>query len=211
MPSLYVIRHGQTTHNAQGIIQGPRIDSHLSDLGQQQARAVGSALTTVGLDAVYTSPLSRARQTAQAIVDQHPHQPALQVAAEAYELDYGDYSGRIYQEVRDDIAQILDAWQMGFPDQMFPGGESAVLAQVRLRPLADRLRQEALEHDVALVAHGRINRVFLSMVTGAGLGGLERFPQANANITELAVRADGVELVRVNDQGHLALASGSFS
>ncbi len=207
MGSVYLVRHGQTTCNRDGIIQGPRIDSELSDLGHRQAAAVGRALRDAGLDAIYTSPLMRARQTAQAVLEGHEvngnGRPVLQVASEIYEFDYGALAGQHVDSVRDEVAQILDAWRMGFPDQSFPGGESALLAQVRVRPFVDRLLRQARDENVAVVAHGRINRVLMATLQHVGLDRLEDFPQSNACINELKVEADGVVLVRSNDVRHL--------
>ena len=64
-----------------------------------------------------------------------------------------------------DMDQVLDAWRMGFVDQPFPGGESALLAQHRIRPFAARLVGAAESNDVAVVAHGRINRVLIATVS----------------------------------------------
>ncbi|HEX2065505.1 MAG TPA: histidine phosphatase family protein, partial [Candidatus Thermoplasmatota archaeon] len=116
-----------------------------------------------------------------------------------------------YDEVESEMEQVLDAWKLGFVDQSFPGGESPVLAQLRLRPFAARVRHEAHTGDVAVVAHGRINRILIATLTGAGLTRLEEFPQSNASITELEVHEGGVEVVRLNDVSHLSLATDSVS
>lgn len=221
MGRIFLVRHGQTTANAQQVIQGPRIDAPLSDLGRRQAASVADALAQHPIAEVFSSPLARARETAQAVVSRHgvgggtAHGSthghlAVQIVPELYEMDYGRFIGRTYQDVQPEMDQVLDAWRMGFVDQSFPGGESALLAQHRIRPFAARLAADGARHDVAVVAHGRINRVLLATLTGAGLQRLEEFPQSNASITELAV-ADSVTVVRLNDTGHLDLATDAFS
>ena len=225
MGNIFLLRHGQTTANAQEVIQGPRIDAPLSELGQRQAASLGEALAGEPLAAVYSSPLVRARDTADALVRRHRRrdatargQLAVQVVPELYEMDYGAFIGRSYADVRDEMDQVLDAWRLGFVDQPFPGGESALLAQTRIRPFAARLLETAAGHDVAVVAHGRINRVLLATLTGAGLTRLEEFPQANAAITQVEVEAPAaptapaaVRVRRLNDTAHLSLVSDSFS
>ena len=223
MGRIYLVRHGQTTANARQVLQGPRIDSDLSELGQRQASSVADALAGVPLQAVYTSPLARARQTAEAVVRRHArtapgeHEKAsaslaVQVVPELYEMDYGAFVGQDYGSIRAEMDQVLDAWRMGFVDQPFPGGESALLAQHRIRPFAARLVEQAEEgREVAVVAHGRINRVLLATVTGAGLQRLEEFPQSNASITELEVRQGRAVVRRLNDTSHLGVASDAFS
>lgn len=214
MAVIHLLRHGETVANRDRIIQGPRIDAELSDLGIRQSEALADALATAPLAALYTSPLVRARQTAQAIVGGHKSQKSgslpVQVVPELYEMDYGDFAGRRYDDIEMDMAQVLDAWRMGFTDQSFPGGESAVLAQHRIRPFALRIREQARTDDVAVVAHGRINRVLIATWTGAGLTRLEEFPQANASITRLLV-GDDVHVEALNDTGHLGLATDTFS
>jgi broad specificity phosphatase PhoE len=121
-------------------------------------------------------------------------------------MDYGQFAGRRYDDVEMDMAQLLDAWTLGFTDQSFPGGESPILAQHRIRPFAQRVKEQARQNDVAIVAHGRINRVLIATLTGAGLTRLEEFPQSNASITSLHVE-DDVRLEKLNDTTHLALTS----
>lgn len=213
MGTIYVLRHGQTVANRDRLIQGPRIDADLSDLGLQQAGSVAKALAGVEMEALYCSPLVRARRTAEAVAAAHHARDTLpvQVVPEIYEMDYGSFTGRNYDEVAGEMEQVLDAWRMGFVDEPFPGGESPVLAQHRLRPFMARLTAQADAGDVAVVAHGRINRVLIASLTGAGLTRLEEFPQSNAAITQLDVGAGKVVVRKLNDTSHLDLASDAFS
>lgn len=229
MGRVFLVRHGQTTANAQQVIQGPRIDAELSELGHRQAASLGQALADEPIAAVFTSPLQRARQTAEAVVRRHARSSgkaaaaaaagargsdaalAVQVVPELYEMDYGRFIGQGYDAVRQEMDQVLDAWRMGFVDQPFPGGESALLAQHRIRPFVSRLVMETEGSDVAVIAHGRINRVLLATLTGAGLQRLEEFPQSNASITELAVERGRAVVRRLNDTSHLSLSSDAFS
>lgn len=219
MGRIYLLRHGETTANRDRIIQGPRIDAELSELGRAQAARTGEALASEPIHAVYSSPLLRARQTAQAVVDNHhtvrnevsDRSPlSLQVVPEFYEMDYGQFIGRPYSEVRGDMEQVFDAWRMGFPQEPFPGGESAVLAQHRILGFSQRVLATARRNDVAVVGHGRINRVLLATWTGSGLTRLEEFPQSNACITEVVVD-EQIRVARLNDVSHLDLATDSFA
>lgn len=204
MGQLYVIRHGQTTCNAAAIIQGPRIDSELSEEGRRQAAALGSAFQESNLDVIVTSPMQRARDTAEALVAGTGAKVASRVAPELYEIDFGDYCGRALPEVAEDVAHVVDAWDLGFVDQAFPGGESPVLAQHRIRHVADHLRQQSMDLDVAVVAHGRINRILLATLMGLPLTDMKRFPQDNANITQLEWTDAGAHIRRLNDVSHLS-------
>lgn len=211
MGHLYILRHGQTTCNAEQVIQGPRVDAPLSEVGHRQAAALGDAFAATPLRVVYTSPLSRARQTTDSLVDAQQRPPAPEVVPELYELDYGTLCGRALPDVQAQVTEVLDAWGLGFVDMPFPGGESPVLAQHRVRAFARRLRDETLDHDVAVMAHGRINRVLVTTLLGLPLTAMPRFPQANANITHLEAHGDGWTVRRVNDTRHLQEDDGSVS
>ena len=134
---------------------------------------------------------------------------AFLVCVDPAKLD-GSFAGRRYDDVEGEMAQVLDAWRLGFTQEKFPGGESPVLAQHRIRPFVQRVREQARTETVAVVAHGRINRVLIATLTGAGLTRLEEFPQSNACITELAV-ADDVQVERLNDTAHLGVVGDAFS
>ncbi|MGB1585458.1 MAG: histidine phosphatase family protein [Thermoplasmatota archaeon] len=203
MGQLYVIRHGQTTCNQEAIIQGPRVDAALSETGRQQGVRLGEAFAHTPLDAVITSPLQRARDTAQALLEGHAGGLSSQVAPELYELDFGDFCGRRMPDVADAFAQVVDAWDLGFVDQAFPGGESPALAQHRIRPVAQQLRAHVADHDVAVVAHGRINKILLATLLGRPLVEMGQYPQDNASITQIAWTEAGPVVRRINDTMHL--------
>jgi len=208
---LFVVRHAQSGFNADRVLQGPRLDGELSPVGRDQAQALGRVLADVRLHDIYSSPLRRARETAEAVIDRQRDTLALQIVPELYEMDYGDYSGRPLAEIQGDLEQVFDAWRLGFIDQAFPGGESALLAQHRVRPFAQRLRAHAVDHDLLVVAHGRINRVLLATLLGRGLDTLDETRQPNAGISEVDVGRERATLVRFDDTGHLDLAADSFS
>ncbi len=214
MGRLFVLRHGQTGLNRERIIQGPRLDDDLSELGRHQASRLGDALREQGLGTLYTSPLRRARETAHAIERGQGARRALpvEVVPELYEMDYGRFAGLRYDEAEPHLEQLRDAWRMGMLAEPFPGGESPILAQHRVRPFCNRVLAEAARHPVAVVGHGRLNRVLLATLTGAGLERMDEFPQANAAITELVVEDGQASIVRLNDTAHLDIAGdGAFA
>ncbi len=213
MGCIYLVRHGQTTANRDRVLQGPRIDAELSDVGLRQADEVGGALAAAPIAALFTSPLRRARQTADAIAARHADRDTLsvRVVPELYEMDYGALVGQDYDEVRPTVEQVLDAWSLGFVHEPFPGGESAFVAHARIRPFALRVAEQARHQDVAVVGHGRINRVLLATWTGAGLTRLEEFPQSNACINRVEVDAEVARVVELNDTSHLGEATDAFA
>jgi broad specificity phosphatase PhoE len=200
MADVYVMRHGETDCNRDGIIQGPRIDSELSDLGHSQAERLGDAFAETPLDALFVSPMLRARQTALALAEHAPKATAMQVVPELYEMDFGALCGTHIDDSRAVLDQVGDAWDMGFTDQAYPGGESPMLVQHRIRAFAHRLA--ASSGHIGIVAHGRVNRILLATLMGTPLQHSRQFSQSNAGITHLGLVAQPT-VHRLNDVSHL--------
>jgi broad specificity phosphatase PhoE len=136
---LFLVRHGQTAENARGLLLG-RQDPPLSEVGRRQAAALARVLPTAH---VVSSPLRRARQTAEAFGE-----PVV-VDERWIELDYGDLDGRRPEEVSHDV------WARWRTDTSFvpAGGESLAALGNRVRSACEELGAAAAEHDVVVVTH----------------------------------------------------------
>jgi probable phosphoglycerate mutase len=145
-PSIYLVRHGQTAWSLSGQHTG-RTDIPLTEEGQAQARALGPRLATLTLARVLSSPLLRARQTAQlaGFGDRLETEPAL------LEWHYGEYEGRRTSEIREE----RPGW--GLFEDGAPGGETLQQVAARAGELIGRLR--ALPGNSLLFAHRDILRV----------------------------------------------------
>ena len=95
---LILVRHGSTAWNEEGKYQGT-IDIPLSDRGRQEAEMVAERLRDEKIDAVYSSNLRRARETAEIIA--RPHGLPVQVIEELGEMNFGDWEGMTAQEIKD--------------------------------------------------------------------------------------------------------------
>jgi broad specificity phosphatase PhoE len=138
---VLLVRHGETDDNAADRFQG-RIDTPLNERGREQSRALAETLAGEGLRALYSSPLSRARETAEIIGARLGLEPVLD--DRLMEADAGDWSGRLYSEIVADDPSAFVAWRATEPGFRFPGGESvadqrarvsAVLSDVAAGPL----------------------------------------------------------------------------
>jgi len=129
-------RHGQTVVNREGRLQG-RIDAPLSDVGVEQAEALGRAFAREQVMRVVSSPLERARATAHAIAAKHGL--GVEVDDRLIELDYGAWDGVRLGDVR---AEDWAEWRSD-PNFTPPGGESLVAVTARVRSfVADVLGDE---------------------------------------------------------------------
>ena len=210
---LYLIRHGETDHNVERRIQGPLLDSPLNDRGRAQAEALGRRFAEqlqggLRLDAIYASPLKRAWETAAAVargagVREVHALPAL------IEFSWGDYLGQREADVADAMRAAHEHWRAGRVEYELPNGESPKRAWERawegLLPVLERHR----DGDVALVAHGRINKIVLSGLLHRDLSRMEEFPQGNTSVTLVECDAKDVpegpwRLAYVNRTDHLS-------
>ena len=162
---LYLVRHGETTYNAEGRIQG-QSDAPLSELGHRQSAAVAEALAALPIEALYSSPLRRARQTAEPIAARLKlpvhDDPRLM------ELDAGRFTGRLRSELADIYPEELARWLSGDEDFAIPDGESR-------RQLADR--GSAALRDIAAAGHRQVVVVTHGGLLSATLGSLLHLPQ----------------------------------
>src|SRR6185436_11407887 len=104
---IHLVRHGETPYNAAGRFVG-RTDVELSEHGQAQAQRVAETLATRPLNGIYTSPLLRARQTAELIAKAHGL--PIQERIELVELHHGEVEGLPYPELATRYPDVLKAW-----------------------------------------------------------------------------------------------------
>ena len=124
---LYVCRHGQTENNRLGKIQGARVDPSLNETGEQQAARLGQALMRVlpePPEAVFHSPLTRARETAHIASSAFPSSTLKTLPALA-EVDFGPaLEGQSADEFRTQMRGTYVEWAMGDINCRMEGGES---------------------------------------------------------------------------------------
>lgn len=138
---VLLVRHGETDDNAAARFQGRR-DTQLNDRGREQSRALAQRLRGEGVVALYTSPLRRARETAQIVADELGL--AAVVDERLTEADAGAWAGRMIADVIAEEPAAWARWRAADPTFRFPGGESvaeqiarmaAALADVARGPL----------------------------------------------------------------------------
>ena len=153
---LTLVRHGQSTANRDGILQG-RSDAPLSDLGRRQAAQLGTWLHERGLSwhAVYCSPLRRARDTASLIVEKTAAPAAIE-DADLEEIHVGEMQGKSHAVLHQEHASFYQRGLEGLGDYSEFGGESYADVQLRVQRLFARLseRHRGGEQRVLLVSHG---------------------------------------------------------
>ena len=135
---VLLVRHGETDDNAAARFQGRR-DTQLNELGREQSRALAQRLRGEGLRALYSSPLARARATAQIVGDALGLEPLLD--DRLMEADAGAWPGLMIAEVTAALPEEWERWRNADPTFRFPGGESVAEQAARVAAaLADVAR-----------------------------------------------------------------------
>ncbi len=196
MTTIYLIRHGQTDWNKEGRFRG-RADVPLNDYGHREAEALAKHLATVGANACYSSPLSRARETAEIIA--RPHSLEVSPDDGIIDVDYGEWQGVPEDEARKQHAEIYQRWRERPHHTKFPNGES--LAMVRKRALAslETIRADNSDGVALVVAHKAVTKVLMCAVLGLGNAAFWRIRQDNCAYNVIELSPDGAVVVAINN------------
>jgi broad specificity phosphatase PhoE len=160
---IYLVRHGETAWNKAKIFRGRR-DIPLDDQGRLEAACAARALREVPLVALYSSPLSRARETAEAIAAGH----GLPVIVdEAFtDIDYGEWTEYWDAEARRKFGDQYRQWKESPHRVKFPGGESLDDVRRRAAPRLMELARQHSEGTIALVSHRVVLKLLLCEAKG---------------------------------------------
>lgn len=201
---LYLVRHGATTHNRSRPprLQGRTIDAELSPEGLQQAQRTAEFLAPpCPLDALYASPLLRARQTAQAIAQRH--ELTIQIVEELAEVDVGRWEGMTWEQVEREYPAEHKAFLGDAGLHPYLGGESLEDVRARAVPALHRILEENVGRTIAVVAHNVVNRTYLAHLMELPLSLYRSIPQDNCGITLLRYRDGRTRVVTINGTFHL--------
>lgn len=202
---LLLIRHGESEGNARGIIQG-RVDTRLTELGREQAQQTAEALAEHGITEVVSSPLLRARESAEIIAERLG--VPLSFDDDLMEYDHGDISGLTREDLAEHFPEIARAGVARPVDGFWPvipgeEGRSAFVARIE-RVLA-RLSEKGGR--IAVVTHGGLINAACHVVLGLDyVNKPSTFRSGNGSITEINVDRSGVRiLLRQNDTCHIGV------
>jgi len=193
---LYLIRHGQTELNKVRRFQG-RIDVPLNETGIGQAQKLALRLSSEPLDKIYTSPLSRAQQTAEII--RSNHQIDIMTNEELVEMSFGSLEGKTYWEVN----EIFPDWNASVFDFTFAGGENLDNLVVRMKSFLDIVKKQDENSNILLVTHSGCLRVILCLLLGIDVNKWWQFKIDVASLTVVDNVTQGAVLTLLNDTSHL--------
>jgi broad specificity phosphatase PhoE len=197
---LYLIRHGESRHNAVGRIQG-HSDVRLSDLGRRQAAAAAESLVGKSIDALHASPLYRARETAE-IVAERLRLP-VRFDDRLKEVNVGIFQDHLRSELESLYPAEFVRWKSEDFDYVIPGGESRRQLLQRGHEVLHAIVKTGVQ-GAAIVSHGRILMTVVKDLLGIPLE-KPPFSLQNGSITTLTFNEDEktFALVALDDVEHL--------
>ena len=197
MTLLYLIRHARSTWNAESRMQG-QADPPLDELGQRQAQALATHLRSQTFDAIYSSPLARARLTAEIVAA--PHTLSVRLDPRLMERHLGDWTGLTGDEVDEWLAAKPDHnWRRDGP----PGGESSAAVAARAVAAFAGIVAAHPEGTVAVFSHGGLLKAYFLHLLGIPIERPISFNLENTAFTRLSVRGEHVHLFSLSETGHL--------
>ncbi len=197
---LILVRHGETVENHAGIAQGWK-DGTLSDLGKKQVASLAARIARLNPNALFSSPLGRALETAQAIA----RTTGLEIRTldELREVCLGTWEGRNYVDIRRDDEENYRRWRDD-PESACPDGESHADVLRRMQSAFARIAESANGQPLRVVAvsHGTAIRLGATVLLNAPVTTSRHLAQDNAAINIFDRRGDRFVMRLWNDTTH---------
>lgn len=196
--NLYLIRHGRQNSTL------CNLNVPLSKEGQMQADFLGKRLKNYYVDALYSSDLLRAIETAE-IINKHLGLTHM-IKKELRELSFGELEGKTQEYIQEHFSDFLKKQDMLTDDIPYPGGENGQDACDRMFPLIQEIARSRYEN-VVIVTHGNAIRAILTKILGIDYAKKLLFSDTleNCSITQLKYvgEKDRFYLERLNDYAHI--------
>lgn len=199
MTRLYLIRHATNDALGQGLLIGRSPGIHLNAEGHAQAEALAERLAAVELNAVYSSPMERAVETAEPVARRHGLE--LKIHPGLNEVDTGQWTGLTVASVRR-RRRWRGLW-IHPAGVSFPRGETLWQVQVRVVQALENIRAAHRGGNVAVVCHADPIRVAVAHYLGLPLDLYRRLVISPASITILSFEREYPRLLRLNDTAHI--------
>ena len=197
--TLCLVRHGETPWNAERRLQG-HIDIALNAHGREQARATAALLAGKHFDAIYSSDLARAQETARSIAGN----ATLVTLPALRERHYGSFQGLTYEEARRNLPDAYAAFETRNPSFVFPGGgESLLTFRARVETAILSLASQHRGKRLLVVTHGGVLDIIHRLVTGKPLEAQRDFKIPNAALNWVAHDPAGWKLISWAETAHL--------
>jgi probable phosphoglycerate mutase len=200
MTQLLLIRHAVNDFVKTGRLAGWTPEVHLNEEGKAQAEALGRRLAETPINRIYSSPLERTMETAEAIQRHHPHVSILQ-NTEIGEVRYGDWEGKSIAAL-----QGRKMWHVvqEYPSRAyFPNGETMRGVQTRAVNALETLAEQHPRETVVIVSHADLIKMVLAHFLGMHLDNFQRIVVSPASISSLQLGYGRPYIGTINDTAHI--------
>ena len=201
MGIIYITRHGETEWNAEGRIQG-HTDVPLSERGQEQAQMLARRLSSVHIDAAYSSDLSRAAETARVALGERD--VPLTFTEELREYSKGVFEGLTEAEYREAYPELYEPSMENNLDFAPPNGETIRETSSRLAGIVQRVKSAHLDENVLIVGHGGSLRAGIVSLLDLPLEANWKFAMHNCSLTVIYTYPDNAVMHLYNDTSHIS-------
>lgn len=198
MTLLLLVRHGHTDAAGKRLT-GWAPGVHLNERGREEADGLVARLEDVPIDAIYSSPLERCRETAAPLA--HARRLSVHIRRGLIETGYGDWTGRTISQLR--RTKLWSTVERTPSAVRFPGGESLLEVQARAVEELSRIAADHPTGTVVVVSHADPIRLFIAHVGGAHVDHLHRLVVDTASVTAVSLDHGTPRLLKVNDTGGL--------
>jgi len=180
---IVLVRHGATDWNLQGRCQGVT-DRELSEVGVRQAEQIAALLSSESIQAIYSSDLRRARQTADLI--SQPHNLPVLIEENIRELNHGALEGLTFNEIKQSYSEFLARWRTEPAEIQVPGGERLTdVAERAWEGVARIAERHVAAESIVVVSHNFPILGIVCRVTGTHLNNYRSFHLDPCSVTRL--------------------------
>jgi probable phosphoglycerate mutase len=191
--TFFFVRHGLTSHTGHKL-SGWLPDVHLSEEGRHQVKAVAERLEKVPFKAIYSSPIERTKETADAIAERHKLE--VEITPELGEVHYGKWTNRSFKTL---VRTKLWATLQSFPSAArFPDGETLRAVQSRAVDEVERIRGRHPKRMVCCVSHADVIKLIAAHYMGLHIDFFQRISIAPASVTVISVSDEGPRVLALN-------------
>jgi broad specificity phosphatase PhoE len=193
--TLVFVRHGEVEERYR-VVFGGRIDMGLSPNGRAQAGRLASYLRSQHFDAVYASPMRRVRETIEPLLALNGHEPRFSEGLR--EVDFGAWTGLTWEQVRERFGVSPYEWLDLLHRDAVPGAEPAAAFRQRVGNVLSAVLDAHPGQRVAIVCHGGVIRMALSLLLQLPLPCMAGFEVSNASLTVVEHRRGKPEVMLLN-------------
>ncbi len=200
-----MVRHGEAEGAGGGRYMG-HTNAGLSPEGLLQARKLHERLARERIDAIYSSDLARAMDTASVVAS--GHRAPVVACTELREVEFGRCEGMTFEEVSNGFPRVAEMWRAGDSGLAFPDGESLADLFTRVGGFIEALREDGPDDVILVVGHGGSVRTLICLLLKMDLSRWWGLEIGLASLTILEVGSEESTIRLLNDRSHLEMGPG---